>query len=158
MVRIYGRVIDYDGNPLPGTDVLVKDYSFDDLYKGITDEDGFYEIKVEKGVYYAVAVVKDYQVRFLEYWAWNVPAYEDIEVNACIGGLEVYAVNAFKPQGTYDSVMVYLRPMSLARYKALMGNRNGAADASTDRDTGGDARGAVQGTRSHRVLLTLPRS
>lgn len=52
VAKIHGRVTDFDGNPLPGTEALVKDYSFDDLYKGVTDEDGFYEIEAEKGVYY----------------------------------------------------------------------------------------------------------
>jgi len=62
---------------------------------------------------------KDYAVENLEYWAWNIMAYQDLEINPCIDGLEVYAVNAWIPQGGMPSVQIYFRPMSLKRLKQL---------------------------------------
>jgi hypothetical protein len=65
-----------------------------------------------------VAILKDYTVWFLEYWAWNVPVTDTLELSPRIGGLELYALNAFRPQGAWPSLFVYFRPMSLSRYRA----------------------------------------
>ncbi len=62
-------------------------------------------------------ICKDYAVKNLEYWAWNVLAYHDVEIDARIDGLEVYAINAWMPQGATPSMQIYFRPMSLRRVK-----------------------------------------
>lgn len=95
--------------------VEIKDAHFEAIHKTYTNSAGEYEISVEKGLYMALIAYKDYKTKYLEYWAWNVPAYQDLQINPRIGGLEVYAMNAFKPQGAYPSLFIYFRPMSLKR-------------------------------------------
>lgn len=119
MVKLFGKVTDYHGNPLSNVDVLIKDKNFQDIYKAITDEDGYYEIEVKKDIYYAIAIVRDYSVKYLEYWAWNVPMIKDQEINAKINGLEIYAINVFVVQGAYEALMIYFRSMSLQRHKNI---------------------------------------
>lgn len=76
-------------------------------------------MEVEEGAYYTIGIFKDYRVRFLEYWAWNVKVTGDLKLDAVIDGLEIYACNAFKIQGAFPSLNVYFRPMSLNRLKTL---------------------------------------
>lgn len=46
-------------------------------------------------MYYNFYACKDYSVNYLEYWAWNLPLFEDLEINPRIDGVdvEVYHVN-----------------------------------------------------------------
>jgi hypothetical protein len=118
-ILIFGKVTDFDNNLLQGALVEIKNDHFKAIYKAHTNDKGEYKILVEKGLYLALAVFKDYKTRYLEYWAWNVPAFEDLQFSPRIGGIEVYAMNAFLPQGAYPSVVIYFRPMSLARYKNM---------------------------------------
>lgn len=116
-IKIFGRVTDFGGNPLQGAAVEIKDAHFEAIYKTYTNSAGEYEISVKKGLYMALMAHKDYKTKYLEYWAWNIPAYQDLNINPRIGGIEVYAMNAFKPQGAYPSIFIYFRPMSLKRYQ-----------------------------------------
>jgi hypothetical protein len=45
---------------------------------------------VETGMYIALTAVKDYSVKDLEYWAWNVPAFGELEINPRFDRLEVW--------------------------------------------------------------------
>jgi hypothetical protein len=112
---ISGKVTDFHGDPLSNAVVELENPHFNASYKTCTNDDGEYEMIVRKGLYLALAVFKDYKTRYLEYWAWNVPAYQDLQFNPRIEGIEVYAMNAFKPQGAYPSLIIYFRPMSLRR-------------------------------------------
>jgi len=114
-VRISGRVTDFANRPMAGASVELKDARFQNVAETTAANDGSYALTVPKGNYMALAAVKDYQTQFLEYWAWNVPANEDLEINPRFDRLEVYAVNAWRPQGGYPSYQVYFRPMSLTR-------------------------------------------
>jgi len=114
-VTIYGRVTDFRGQPIEGASVELKDSRFETVAKAVSSKDGRYSLAAAKGQYMALLAVKDYQVRFLEYWAWAVPAERDLEINPRFDRLEVYAINAWRPQGGYPSYQVYFRPMSLTR-------------------------------------------
>jgi hypothetical protein len=114
-VTISGRVTDFKGQPIEGASVELKDSRFETVAKAMSGKDGRYSLAAPKGQYMALLAVKDYQVRFLEYWAWAVPAVHDLEINPRFDRLEVYAVNAWRPQGGYPSYQVYFRPMSLTR-------------------------------------------
>jgi len=116
-VRVYGRVTDFEGLPIEGASVLMKDKRFYNVAETTSDSDGRYSFNVPKGHHLALLAVKDYQVRFLEYWAWSVPAFRDLEINPRIDRLEVYAINAWRPQGAYPSYQIYFRPMSLTAVK-----------------------------------------
>jgi hypothetical protein len=118
-IVISGKVTDFDNNPLRDALVEIKNDQFKAIYKTSTNENGEYKIHVEKGLYLALMACKDYKTKYLEYWAWNVPANQDLQFNPRIGGTEVYAINAFMPQGAYPSLMIYFRPMSLKRSHAM---------------------------------------
>jgi hypothetical protein len=114
-VKISGRVTDFEGRPIGGATIEVKNSRFDNAAEGVSDKDGRYSLTVPKGTYMALAAVKDYRVKSLEYWAWTVPAERDIEINPRFDRLEVYGINAWRPQGGYASYQIYFRPMSLTR-------------------------------------------
>ena len=114
-VRISGRVTDFKNQAIEGASVELKNTRFETVAKGVSGKDGGYTLAAPKGNYMALAAVKDYQVKSLEYWAWNVPAFGNLEINPRFDRLEVYAINAWRPQGAYPSYQVYFRPMSLTR-------------------------------------------
>jgi hypothetical protein len=114
-VTISGRVTDFEGRPIHGAAVELKKSRFENAAASTSDKDGRYSLIVPKGTYMALAAVKDYQIKSLEYWAWNVPAERDLEINPRFDRLEVYAINAWRPQGGYPSYQIYFRPMSLTR-------------------------------------------
>jgi hypothetical protein len=112
-IRISGRVTDFSNQPIVGASVQLKNSSFQNVAEATSAADGSYALTVAKGNYMALTAVKDYQIKFLEYWAWNVPANQDLEINPRFDRLEVYALNAWQPQGAYPSYQIYFRPMSL---------------------------------------------
>lgn len=122
-VEVFGKVTDFDNNPLQDAVVEIKNDRFEAVYKARTNVEGEYRIRVKRGLYLALMACKDYKTKYLEYWAWNVPAYQDLQFNPRIGGIEVYAMNAFSPQGAYPSLLIYFRPMSLIRSQRLEGVR-----------------------------------
>ncbi|MFT3737612.1 MAG: carboxypeptidase-like regulatory domain-containing protein [Breznakibacter sp.] len=125
-VRIYGHVTDFGNRPLDSVSVRLKNKKFENLYETITDKNGFYSLTVLKGSYYCLYVIKlpDYGKTKLEYWAWNIPAYNDLEINPQYERMEIYGINAFEPQaGPWDTYMIYFRPMSLTKSLALEGNK-----------------------------------
>jgi len=135
MVNISGKLTDFDGDPIYNGDVEVKDAIMTRYaYITKTDEYGNYSIKVKKGMYMAIAAVKDYRTKFLEYWGWHLPAVCDIEINMRIGGLEIYAINAFMIQRSrpYNTVMVYFRPMSLKRTIEFENNTEHGSETNYD--------------------------
>jgi len=119
LVKIYGIVTDFNGNPIEKSTVEIKNKHFETIYQTFTDAEGKYRLEVVEGTYIAMYICKDYLVKNLEYWAWNILAYRDLEINARIDGLEVYAINAWMPQGALPSIQIYFRPMSLRRVKEL---------------------------------------
>jgi hypothetical protein len=114
-VRITGRVTDFADRPIAGASIGLKDSGFRNVAETTTGSDGRYALSAAKGNYTALTAVKDYQTKFLEYWAWNVPAAGDLEINPRFDRLEVYAVNAWQPQGAYPSYQIYFRPMILTK-------------------------------------------
>jgi len=128
---IFGKVTDFENHPLEGASVEIRDDHFNTIYKTLTDNKGEYKIFVQKGSYLALIAHKDYKTKNLEYWAWNPPAYNNLQIDPRIGGIEVYAMNAFKPQGAYPSLLIYFRPMSLKRSRNPP-KKTGVIDISPD--------------------------
>jgi Carboxypeptidase regulatory-like domain len=122
---IRGRVTDFEGRPIAGADVYLMTAAFDRAAKAATAADGSYTITAEAGTYMALTAIKDYMTKSLEYWAWNVPAFGELEINPRFDRLEVYALNAWRPQGGYPSLQVYFRPMSFLRTKAAIAKAGG---------------------------------
>ncbi len=118
-VRITGIVTYFEGQPVADADVYLFKDTFTPAYQAKTDDKGQYSVEVKRGIYLGLAIVKDYRVKNLEFWAWNVLAFNDLEIDARIGRLELYGMNAFKIQGGMPSLHVYFRPMSLNRFLKL---------------------------------------
>ena len=112
--KVFGKITYFDGSPVVGGEVSVRDAWFRKVFQTTTDENGDYELTVTKGRYQALYACKDYTVKNLEFWAWNLIVDRDLEINARIDGLEVYAINAFRVQGA-PGFYIYFRPMSLKR-------------------------------------------
>jgi hypothetical protein len=107
--------------------VRLKNKKFENIYETITDKNGYYTLTVLKKSYYCIYAIKlnDYGKSKLEYWAWNIPAFNDLEINPKYERMEIYGMNAFEPQvSPYETYMVYFRPMSLIKSLAFQGKNS----------------------------------
>jgi hypothetical protein len=123
--HISGRVMDFENRPIVGASVLLKDAGFETVAAASSGPDGRYSMTAPKGNYMALLAIKDYQTKYLEFWAWSVPLDGDLEINPRFDRLEVYALNAWRPQGGYPSYQIYFRPMSLTRATKVMTQAGG---------------------------------
>ena len=93
-VTLYGVVKDKNNQPVDSASVWLKNrvdnievknkrLLFENAYETLTDKNGRFSIEVEKGTYYCLYAIKesDYGKTKLEYWAWNLPIYDDLEIN-----------------------------------------------------------------------------
>lgn len=122
-IKIFGKVTDFQSNPLSGAIVQVFNDRFEELNHTYTNDLGQFELVLNRGLYYAFYACKDYKVNYLEYWAWNLPAYQDLEINPRIDGLEIYSLIAFKILRAAPQLMLYFRPMSLKRAVPYLENQ-----------------------------------
>jgi len=114
---VSGKVTDFQGNSLKYADVMILDKSFNPVCETKTDEFGKYKIEVESGQYMALVGLYEYGTRYLENWNWNICIRENIEIDMRIGGLEIYSINAFVPQGSNPpKIFIFFRPCSLKKY------------------------------------------
>jgi len=118
MVTIKGKVTDFSGKPIVSAMIEAKTNLFEMKYHAFSDKNGNYSISVEQGTYIGISCVRlaDYGTNNLEFWAWNVPAHNDMTINMRYERLEVYGLNVFKIQGAHRGYSIYCRPMSLTRY------------------------------------------
>lgn len=126
-IILSGRVTDFSGNPIDSAIIRVLDRNFKDLFLTYSNKDGSYSMKVTKGNYNCVYAIKpsEYRKTKLEYWAWNVPLFEDMEINPQYNNMEIYGINIIEPQVTpYETYMIYFRPMSLKKMISLVENHN----------------------------------
>jgi len=128
-VTLYGKVTDFNNQPVDSASVWLKhsidtisvknkNLLFENAYETLTDHKGNFSIEVAKGTYYCLYAIKeiDYGKTKLEYWAWNLPIYDDLEINPKYDRMEVYGINAYEPQmGPFKTYQVYFRPMSLTK-------------------------------------------
>lgn len=123
-MKLHGRVTDFEGRPLHNALVNVLGRGFErDIATVSTDESGMYEVELQSGMYLAIWICKDYKEKMLEYWAWHLPLYDDLELDARVDGLEVHGLNVFWPRNA-SALMVYFRPMSLKRFRAYESSRH----------------------------------
>ncbi len=113
---ISGTVSDFQGNPIEGATIRLKNRAFENLYETMSDKMGHYSLTVKEGDYYCLYAIKlsEYRINRLEYWAWFVPVHADMVIDPRYDRMEIYAINVFEPQVTpQETYMVYFRPMSL---------------------------------------------
>lgn len=123
---ISGKATDFKGQPIDSVTVRLKDRTFANVYETMTDSNGNYSMKVDKGDYYCLYAIKlsEYRVSKLEYWAWNVPVYEDIVINPQYDNMEIYGINVFEPQVTpQETYMIYFRPMCLSKNSEIISDK-----------------------------------
>jgi len=120
MVTISGKVTDFSGKPIVSAMIEAKTNLFEMKYHTFSDRNGNYSISVDAGTYIGLSCVRmaDYGKSSLEFWAWNVPANENMTINMRYERLEVYGLNVFRIQGAHRGYSIYCRPMSLTRYLA----------------------------------------
>lgn len=51
----------------------------------------------------------------LEFWAWNLPAYDDMELDIRYDKLELYGTNVISEYGGRKELLIYTRPMSVTK-------------------------------------------
>lgn len=112
-----GHTFDKHGAPLGGVDVEIKDDSFQTVYKTRSDESGRYSMELPSGRYPFLIAVREYGVRYLEYWCNDIDLTQNRELDIRIDSLEVYGLNVFRIKGAYPALTVYFRPMSLIKYQ-----------------------------------------
>ena len=116
-MKLFGYTRGKDGRPICGAVVEIKDTDFQTLYRTESDEQGFYQIDAANAVYPFVAAVKDYGVRYLEYWCQNLDLKQDQRLDVRFDTLEIYGLHAFFVKGGLNALMVYFRPMSLDKFQ-----------------------------------------
>jgi hypothetical protein len=124
--EISGTVSDFNGNPIEGATIRLKNRAFENLYETLSDKMGRYSMAVKEGDYYCLYAIKlsEYRVNRLEYWAWNVPVHSDLVIDPQYDRMEIYGINAFEPQVTpQETYMLYFRPMSLHKTLAIAAKR-----------------------------------
>jgi hypothetical protein len=113
--HIHGTVTNFANEPLAGAEVMLKRDDFSDAARVAADSQGRYSMLVPAGYYNALCAVRDYQVKNLEFWAWDVQAQGDVTIDCRVDGLELYGIHAWRPRGAAPSYLVYVQPMSLQR-------------------------------------------
>ena len=117
MANIKGTTVGKNG-PLASVSIEIKNENFETIYQTFSDEDGKFELYVPDGVYPFLTAVRDYGDQYLEYWAQNVPAQQELELHIQIDTLEIYGLHAFIVKGAANALSIYFRPMSLEKFKA----------------------------------------
>lgn len=136
MVTIKGKVTDFSGNPIAGAMIEVKTKNFDMKYHAFSDKNGNYSVDVMEGTYLGISCVRmqEYGKSKLEFWAWNVPAYNNMTIDMRYNELEVYGMNVFRIQGAYRGYTIYCRPMTLKKYLAWQQNPVSNVDLAPNPD------------------------
>ena len=117
MANIKGTTAGREG-ALASVSIEIKNENFETIYRTLSDESGKFELCVPDGSYPFLTAVRDYGDQYLEYWAQNVPARQELELHIQIDTLEVYGLHAFIVKGAANALSIYFRPMSLEKFKA----------------------------------------
>jgi hypothetical protein len=128
--RVSGVIQDAKGEPQSNADISIKNQAFDNIVVDQADETGRFSLLLDSGLYYALYACKDYKVKNLEYWCWNLPVFQDLEFSITIDGLEIYAVNHYRIQlGPVYPFNLYARVMSLEKSKTYtVGSESESSD------------------------------
>ncbi len=133
-IHLYGHVTDFNNKPIGNVSIKLKqnlnfleskNNIFENSYETLTNSEGFFLLEIDEGMYYCLYAIKDadYGVSKLEYWAWNIPIYHDLEINPQYDRIEIYGINGFEPQfGPFNTYKIYFRPMSLTKIQNLKNN------------------------------------
>jgi hypothetical protein len=65
LIRIYGKVTDFNGNPMERVEIVVLSRGFKAIYQTFSDADGEYSLDVSRGNYIALWACKNYAIKTL---------------------------------------------------------------------------------------------
>ncbi len=115
MVRIRGKVTDFEGKPQRAYVRIVNVYGYPvGAIDTRTDENGYFEIYGPEGVYHHVFVCDgEYGRSKLEFYAWNFPVrYPETVLNPRFDKIEIYRLSAAAtPERT---LLIHFVPMDIA--------------------------------------------
>lgn len=93
MVKMHGKVTDFDGRPIKNAWIVVLDYRFDQMV--VSDKEGNYVLYLPEGDYNCIAALtRLYPTDQLENYIWNLPLYEDLQYDFILGRAEVFRLMA----------------------------------------------------------------
>ena len=142
-ISISGRVTDYSGQPVDSCAIALYNPDFSVAYDTVSDSDGYYRIdSVAPGDYACIYAmrIKEYPRMLqvppedmrLEFWAWNVIADRDIDLDIRYDKLELYGTTAFMEYGGRGELLIYTRPMSVTK---MLGYSNFIDKAAAERES-----------------------
>jgi hypothetical protein len=116
--RVYGKLIDFDGNPVKGF-IIVGPDGFAGENMGIeTAENGAFELVLPERTYNClIPNTEAYGTTALEAWGWHIIVDSDQKLDFKIGTGEVYNLNAWANNGGGSTYFISFRPMVLAQAK-----------------------------------------
>lgn len=155
-VKVYGRVTDFNGHPIDSVTIRLKNKKFENVYETLTGKDGQFSLLVKTENYYCLYAIKlsDYKKTKLEYWAWNLPLFCDLEINPQYDNMEVYGINAFEPQVTpHETYSIYFRPMSLKKGNVASIIKGDTVNMAPERITPDELDIRVNGAKSQIVVI-----
>lgn len=112
-----GYVRNKNKKPIAEAIVELKGEDFITVHSTESDEHGYYKFDIPEGNYPFLIAVKDYAVNCLEYWSQNIPLTQDMRLDVAFDVIEIYGLHAFRIKGAGDTLMIYFRPMSLAKFQ-----------------------------------------
>lgn len=112
-----GYVRTPNNTPIANAVVEIKSDDFTTIYGTESNENGYYQFDIPAGQYPFLVAVKDYAIEYLEYWCQNIPLHNNMSLDVSFDTLEIYGLNAFSVKGAGNSLMIYFRPMSLAKFQ-----------------------------------------
>lgn len=132
-VRIWGKVTDFNGEPVAGATIMLKAAdSFRDEYVTRTDSQGCYELMVNKGSYMVMFIMHRSETGMLDHDVWNFLAYKDMEINPTAGPVQLYSMGAFQVRGSnVGSLFIFFRPVDTTKLKPeIMERVDGVSDVA----------------------------
>lgn len=112
-----GYVKNKNNEPMENAMVEIKGEDFITIYSTESDEKGYYRFDIPESTYPFMIAVKDYAVKYLEYWSQNIPLTQNMSLDVRVDMLEIYGLHAFRVKGAGNTLMIYFRPMSLAKFQ-----------------------------------------
>lgn len=121
--KIYGRVTDFEGNPMPAYIWAIPEREMKNaVKKGFdgtvvkADKNGEYELWLPEEKISSIFIDDEsYHKETYECWIWDVRLRKDIMINPHIDKVEIYNLHAWKSYLDYDSLHIHFIPDSFIK-------------------------------------------
>lgn len=111
--KLYGKVTDFEGRAFEGFIVVCPEGFLNVNGIGVLcNSSGNYQIELPERTYNCiVATDESYGIKTLEVWAWHIIMDNDQQLDFKVGTGEVYNLNVWTTNGSYNTYYVSFRPM-----------------------------------------------